>query len=128
LLLNTIKPKDQVKEDNLSPIVSESEENKSSVILKKSTSRRRLKGACGYTEGNKTAFLNVVEELLSSIKEEWEKVASCFNTQWTKHFCHFTQTAKGLKTKFQELIYSLLISGGKRSLFEQKALHCKKLI
>jgi hypothetical protein len=55
-------------------------------------------------------------------------VASCFNTQWAKHFCHLTRIAKSLKTKFQELVHSLLTSGGKRSLFEQRTLHYKKHI
>jgi hypothetical protein len=40
-----------------------------------------LKSVCGYIEGNKTALLDVVEELLSLTKKEWEKVVFCFNTQ-----------------------------------------------
>jgi hypothetical protein len=87
-----------------------------------------LKGVCRYSERDKTAFLDVVEELLPSTEEKWEKVASCFNTQWTKHFCHPTRTAKGLKTKFQKLIYVSLIGRGKRSLLKQKVLHCEKFI
>jgi hypothetical protein len=55
-------------------------------------------------------------------------VASCFNTQWTKHFYHFIRTAKSLKTKFRELVHGPLSGGGKKSLFEQRTLHCKKLI
>jgi hypothetical protein len=55
-------------------------------------------------------------------------VASCFNTQWAEHFCHPTRTAKGLKTKFRELVHGPLTGGGKRSLLEQRALHCEKLI
>jgi hypothetical protein len=39
-----------------------------------------MKSACGYIEGDKTALIDIVEVLLLSTKEKWEKVAFCFNT------------------------------------------------
>jgi hypothetical protein len=69
-LQNTIKLNNQVKNINLLLIILETKENELSIIFKKSTLRKRIKGACGYFERNKTTLLDVVEELFSLTKEE----------------------------------------------------------
>jgi hypothetical protein len=87
----------------------------------------RKKGATSYTEGDYTAILDAVEEVLPTQLDDWKFVAEHYN-KYAVRFHRRERAANGLRSKFRDLAWGVPSGGGERDEWETRAKEIERAI
>ena len=74
------------------------------------------------------ALLDAVECVLPTSETAWQKVKSFYNEKYAEKWKRGTRNAKGLKTKYRELVHGSTTGGGKSNDFEKRAKEIEGMI
>jgi hypothetical protein len=82
--------------------------------------RGRKPGATSYTQGDLTALLDAVEEILPTQVSDWDQVETAFE-RYAVRFSRKTRKANAIKSKFRELAWGEPSGGGEASPWQKRA-------
>jgi hypothetical protein len=87
--------------------------------------KRRQKKVVRYFDGDKKALLESIQIIFPSVDPDWDWTTQHYNKTYSQWWRRLLQTAKVLKTKFQELLHSYKTSGGTWNKFEKRVKEIK---
>jgi hypothetical protein len=82
--------------------------------------RGRKPGATSYTQGDLTALLDAVEEILPTQVSDWDQVETAYE-QYAVRFSRKIRKANAIKSKFRELAWGEPSGGGEASPWQKRA-------